>query len=566
MTFLPIVARELRVGSRRRGAWLARVVAAFVAVVVGTFVLLVSESNRQPAEVGKEMFATVAGFLFLYVLVAGALVTCDCLAEEKREGTLGLLFLTDLKGYDVVFGKLAATSLNTIYAILAVVPLMAIPILMGGVGTGEFWRVAIVAMNLLLFSLSVGIFASSVSRSEHRAMLLSFVIIAVLIIAPWLMSLRGWGSGQERTEWLALFSPGFSCFTAFDEVYRSNWSGSPSNVWSTARLLKDTTLMFWSCVALTLIYVWIFLFVACRVVPRSWQESGQRFAQIGIFARIRELLEGSAGVRAARRRRMLEINPYFWRAARNRSKHIFVWALLVGAAALWCSSGSRVADDFDVGRDIFVMVFVNATLKWWVASESSRHLSEDRASGSLELLLSTPLRESEILHGQGRALLHQFFWPVAVVLAADFVFLLAALRHTSGDERAGLLMVYLIIAGFLAFDLVALSSVGMWLGLSGRKANRATIIAMIRIMVLPTVAFTVISTIVAIVSPNTNSGPVTVGLFWIALSTVTNVAFMQSASRHLRHFRALVAQRFTKGDDDTKGAGEVRRPKTAVAK
>ena len=98
MTFLPIVGRELRVASRRRGTWLTRLIAAFIAIAIGAFILLVAEADQVPTAIGKEMFTTVAGFLFIYVLIAGALVTCDCLSEEKREGTLGLLFLTDLKG------------------------------------------------------------------------------------------------------------------------------------------------------------------------------------------------------------------------------------------------------------------------------------------------------------------------------------------------------------------------------------------------------------------------------------------------------------------------------------
>jgi len=36
MTFLPIVARELRVASRRRGTYWARTVAALTIVAVGT--------------------------------------------------------------------------------------------------------------------------------------------------------------------------------------------------------------------------------------------------------------------------------------------------------------------------------------------------------------------------------------------------------------------------------------------------------------------------------------------------------------------------------------------------
>jgi len=106
--------------------------------------------------------------------------TADCLSEEKREGTLGLLFLTDLKGYDVVLGKLVASSLHAFYGVLAILPVMAIPLLVGGVTIDEFWRVVVVALNMLLFSLAVGMFASSISRDERRAMVLAFLILFFL--------------------------------------------------------------------------------------------------------------------------------------------------------------------------------------------------------------------------------------------------------------------------------------------------------------------------------------------------------------------------------------------------
>src|SRR6185295_17312104 len=93
--------------------------------------------------------------------------------EEKREGTLGLLFLTDLKGYDIVFGKIVATSLNVVYGMLALFPIMAIPLLAGGVTGAEFWRVVMVALNNLFFSLAVGLFCSALSRDERKAMILA---------------------------------------------------------------------------------------------------------------------------------------------------------------------------------------------------------------------------------------------------------------------------------------------------------------------------------------------------------------------------------------------------------
>ena len=73
-------------------------------------------------------------------LLAGIFTTADCLSEEKREGTLGLLFLTDLKGYDIVLGKIVAASVNWFFGLLALFPVLALSLLMGGVAPGEFWR------------------------------------------------------------------------------------------------------------------------------------------------------------------------------------------------------------------------------------------------------------------------------------------------------------------------------------------------------------------------------------------------------------------------------------------
>src|SRR4029450_9547413 len=105
---------------------------------------------------------------------SGVFRTADCVSEEKRDSTLGLLFLTDLKGYDIVFGKLAATSLNAFYGLLALFPVMAIPLLVGGVTVNEFWRVVLVALNNMFFSLAVGLFCSAIGRDERKAMATAF--------------------------------------------------------------------------------------------------------------------------------------------------------------------------------------------------------------------------------------------------------------------------------------------------------------------------------------------------------------------------------------------------------
>jgi hypothetical protein len=97
MTFLPIVERELRVAARRHSTFSMRLVLALAAMAIGFFLYL-ARSWQPPQTVAKEIFGGLGALALLYCLASGRRWTADCLSEEKREGTLGLLFLTDLKG------------------------------------------------------------------------------------------------------------------------------------------------------------------------------------------------------------------------------------------------------------------------------------------------------------------------------------------------------------------------------------------------------------------------------------------------------------------------------------
>src|SRR5438093_1793011 len=161
MTFLPIAERELRVRARQKATFRVRVGAALVASLVIAFFLVMSRLWFSPSKMGQGIFWFLSSLAFLWCLMEGPRNTADGLSEEKREGTLGLLFLTDLRSYDVVLGKLLATSLKNFYALLALFPPLAITFCLGGVTGGEFWRLVLLLTNTLFFSLTVGMLASA---------------------------------------------------------------------------------------------------------------------------------------------------------------------------------------------------------------------------------------------------------------------------------------------------------------------------------------------------------------------------------------------------------------------
>ena len=82
--------------------------------------------------IGAIQFQMMKWFCFVIASLAGLFLTSDTLSEEKREGTLGLLFLTDLRGYDVVFGKLISHSTQALYGLLAAFPILGLTLLIGG--------------------------------------------------------------------------------------------------------------------------------------------------------------------------------------------------------------------------------------------------------------------------------------------------------------------------------------------------------------------------------------------------------------------------------------------------
>ena len=152
MTFLPIVERELRVASRWTGTYWTRFFAALGAMLIFLAILLGGNSRRPPSMLAQEMFRITSMMVWFGCICVGVFQTADCLSSEKREGTMGLLFLTDLRGFDVVLGKLAATSLTSFYGLLSTIPVLAMPLLMGGVTVGEFWRMVMVLVVALFFS------------------------------------------------------------------------------------------------------------------------------------------------------------------------------------------------------------------------------------------------------------------------------------------------------------------------------------------------------------------------------------------------------------------------------
>jgi hypothetical protein len=223
---------------------------------------------------------------------------------------------------------------------------------------------------------------------------------------------------------------------------------------------------------------------------------------------------------------------------------------LFGAGWVWGAIKYK-NDWFDPGVYVATALVFNAVLKSWFASEASRELSEERRMGTLELLLSTPLRVRDILRGQWLALRRQFLGPFLAVLFVEVVMCIAGGEKMNWRSEDEPFWIWLWIAGMgmLVLDLAALYWVGLWEGLTAKSPSHALGNTLARVLILPWGAFAAFFTFASIIEARyspmwTWRGYLAV---WFALGLLTDLGFGLWARHNLlRRFREVSAQRYAR--------------------
>ena len=451
---LPLVQRELRVAARRKNLHRNRILSGVAVLLAGAGILVFANPAHPVRSGGVFKFCS---FLALVVCLAeGMRKTADAISEEKRAGTLGLLFLTDLRGWDIVLGKLAGAMVQSFTALLAFVPILSLTLLGGGTTLGDFWRTVLALLVVLLFSLSLCLFVSVLSR-EKSLSACAFIFLSLLVV-PWIGGyLLPRIAGAPGLEVLAMANP----FTLLFQAWEAHYLAGPRFYW--------WGVMGYLAASFTL------LAVASFVLPRIWQEK-PRQVQVR-RSRRRQRTE------AKRRRRQLDQNPILWVAyhpGQARSFRILFYSILVACV------GGRIAlsyADWDPEfADALALVSPTILLNVYIASQSSMNLAEARRSGALELLLSTPLKVVDIVRGQILALKEMFLIP-ALLLAGCYILSAIGWTIQSGQWEPGLFLLMHLLQ--LGLGICAIAAVGMWMGMTSKTPNRALFKTLLIGMIFP---------------------------------------------------------------------------------
>ncbi|HTH48180.1 MAG TPA: ABC transporter permease subunit [Candidatus Limnocylindria bacterium] len=457
----PILQRELREQARQRsGHWL-RVLGAAVVMAVLAFAWDPQLLARQRD--GRGIFCGLNHVLVTAIWLIAPILTADCLSREKREGTLGLLFLTPLTARDVVVGKAFVHALRAFTIVLAAVPVLAIPVLMGGVGWLDALRMLLLQLAVLGLALVAGLVASSVTTHWLRARLLAFVMVtgtagAFLLLNVGLSAVLTWigmGSRRGTATPAAVFNYHLSQW-----LHRLGYYGSEgSNFWkpvtgagsSWVGLLSAGTLLLCS-----LALIWLAVRFATIGIRRTWQTLPSPPKAGGLVDELTRLRVSRAWWRR-KRSALLNRNPVVWRntstwSARMTTAGWLIVTMVLASRAVvndgWADAGAGQW----LGRQLLLVGMAFA------AASSFR---EEKDSGGLELLLVTPLSPTQLIGGRLRGMFRQFAPSVTVLLLVQATLLLTYHLRVDGMRTDAALAVFgLEGAEFLAW-MAATAALGL---------------------------------------------------------------------------------------------------------
>lgn len=481
MNFLPVVERELRAAARRKTTRRVRWWATLVGMLVSIQLLLLLSFSQGGASVGNPLFSILTGYAFLMCLFAGVFLTADSLSQERRDGTLGLLFLTDLHGYDVVLGKFMARSLSAFYLLFGLLPVIGLPLLLGGVTGVEFWRMALALVNALFFSLAIGILVSVFARRGQLAM---GCTLGLLLLAS-----AGLPALNELLSLISV-SSGWTFFTWVSPTYPFVRSSEP--------VYSQQVPTFWASLLASQLLGWVVLGLAGYALPFKWREEYVRRNGRGLLKGLLRIGSGRIGGAMKRPAQLLALNPVLWLIGENRGLRWMLWVIVVAWGMLVISVCWVIPEG--QGMLLYVGKFGAFLMKMLLAAQACAFFVEARRTGSLELLLSTPLLNRDIIKGQWMALRRLFLWPLLTFLFLSFIPLgygifsaLVELKTSRVVDAilqgaGGGLMICWFGLGLVA-DAFAVCWVGMWLALSIKKPWLAPALTILFVLVLPSVGF-----------------------------------------------------------------------------
>ncbi len=485
----PVFTREAITAPRRPQFFIARVL--FVAILLGLMLtawqLIVGtgelDGPSDLARFGVAVFQLVSPLVLTIAVLFSALLSAAAVSQEKSRGTLILLLLTDLRNTELVIGRLLASLLTVLVAILSVLPFFLVLTLFGGIEFQQVFQVVAITLGGTLVAGSLGSLLALWREKTFQALALTSIGLVLWLALGEMIAAGIFGalpSGVPANQVASWISPWRAVSLATSPQLPV--LEEASMVSTAAGYTATQTVTFFLFFAIAVVLV-INLFAV--VMVRIWNPSREARKVTTVTTEERagqEQVEAEDFVSKARgqdasvhhaggKRRHVWDNPILWREVRTwaygRKVLVVKFAYLLIFAL--CAIGVVRAIQGDTTQSLLPsatapmapllvvsMVLINAL--------SVTSITGERDGKSLDILLTTDLSPAELIFGK----LGGAFWNAREMIVLPLA--LCGYLLYSGVLNSWLFM--LLVVGIIVFDIFS-AVLGLHTGMAYASSRRA---------------------------------------------------------------------------------------------
>ncbi len=478
---MPLLRKELVETAARRRTYILRVTYALVLYVV--FGLTIPSHAGFSDMAGSELRTSLLGFgrnlfnqLILLQVIGVALfqpaLMCGRITQEKERDSLVLLFLTELRPWEIILQKYIGGLLPMFSFLLLGLPLAGVAYAFGGMEAQMIVESCYTLVVITMQAGAIALLCSAWCRTTVSALISTYVLGAIFYAGPPL---------------LGTFLAKHGAFTV--ENYRDPELFIvlfPPAALSVARSYP----VMWPAVFVPSIgSIAIFLLLArFFLIRRAFVPAGnflpRLFARIDGFMKRANRLTG--GVMLLRDAGSLPADdPVFWRDTHRRAlgKPHHLLRLLcaieiptVLVCMLVALSGNGT---FDSGVIVVAAAVLGILVLFSLSATAANAIVSERVGQSLEVLLTTPLGGWEIIRQKERAL-RRLEWVLAVPLLTVFACHAAASEgNFIWARREWNWVLYMTCTAFCTLIYLPMVTwLSLWIGMRVRTRFQAIIAAL----------------------------------------------------------------------------------------
>lgn len=189
MMLNPILEREIKSKMRSWKMPIAVMVYLFFIGLIsytGMMATSIGYSNRFDPHAATGIFDFISIFQLALIMFIVPLVTASSISGERERQTLDLMLCSDYPIMGIIYGKILSGLSTILFLVIMATPFLSVSFALGGIGLFDVLKIVLYYVATALYISTIAIYASARFKKSITAIIMSYVIMGILYITPFI--------------------------------------------------------------------------------------------------------------------------------------------------------------------------------------------------------------------------------------------------------------------------------------------------------------------------------------------------------------------------------------------